>query len=84
MANKEQESGSTPSPARQASTKKVVGPRSNGSANGSSNRRLSLNTNQNGRSVNRDGKRDARLVAVVSKEDAASDASGAEPLPTTP
>ncbi|KAK6132981.1 hypothetical protein DH2020_033272 [Rehmannia glutinosa] len=72
---------STPSP-RQSSTKKVVGPRANGGANGSTSRRLSLNAHQNGaRSVNKDGKRDTRPVApvnfvAISKEDAASHISG--------
>ncbi|KAL0306322.1 UNVERIFIED_CONTAM: microtubule-associated protein 1 [Sesamum radiatum] len=87
--SKEQESmfGATPSPARQPSTKKVVGPRANGGANGSSSRRLSLNAHQNGsRSINRDGKRDNRPVApvnyvAISKEDAASQISGTEHLP---
>ncbi|KAL0353684.1 UNVERIFIED_CONTAM: microtubule-associated protein 1 [Sesamum angustifolium] len=90
--SKEQESmfGATPSPARQPSTKKVVGPRANGGANGSSSRRLSLNAHQNGsRSINRDGKRDNRPVApvnyvAISKEDAASQISGTEHLPSTP
>ncbi|XP_051125998.1 65-kDa microtubule-associated protein 1-like [Andrographis paniculata] len=92
--NKEQEAmaGSTPSP-RGVGTKKVVGPRANGGggANGSSNRRLSLNAHQNGsRSINRDGKRDNRPVApvnyvAISKEDAASHVSGTEQsLPSTP
>lgn len=89
MSNKEQEAGSTPSPARQPSAKKVVGPRANGSANGGTSRRLSLNAHQNGRSVNKDGKRDNRPVApvnyvAISKEDAVSHVSGAEPLPCTP
>ncbi|KAL0399177.1 UNVERIFIED_CONTAM: microtubule-associated protein 1 [Sesamum radiatum] len=90
--SKEQESmfGATPSPARQPSTKKVVAPRTNGSANGSSSRRLSLNAHQNGsRSINRDGKRDNRPVApvnyvAISKEDAASHISGTEHTPSTP
>ncbi|KAL0302002.1 UNVERIFIED_CONTAM: microtubule-associated protein 1 [Sesamum radiatum] len=90
--NKEPDSpfGSTPSPARQPSTKKVVGPRANGGANGSTSRRLSLNAHQNGsRSVNKDGRRDSRPGAPVnyvamSKEDAASHVSGTEPLPNTP
>lgn len=83
--------GASPSPARQPSTKKVVGPgRANGGANGSSSRRLSLNAHQNGsRSINRDGKRDTRPVAPVnyvamSKEDAASHISGTDTLPATP
>lgn len=81
--NKEQDTmfGASPSPARQPTTKKVVGPRANGGANGGSGRRLSLNSHQNGsRSVNRDGKR----AAAVSKEDAGSHISGTEPLPNTP
>ncbi|KAK6154451.1 hypothetical protein DH2020_008699 [Rehmannia glutinosa] len=81
--NKDQDTAfsSTPSP-RQSSTKKVVGPRANGGANGSTSRRLSLNAHQNGaRSVNKDGKRDTRPVApvnfvAISKEDAASHISG--------
>ncbi|XP_076957412.1 65-kDa microtubule-associated protein 1-like [Bidens hawaiensis] len=83
--NAEQETafGSRSSPARPAnSTKKVVGPRANGTAN----RRLSLN--QNGvRSVNKDGKRDSTKSvspmkhAAVSKEDVAPRAS---PPPATP
>lgn len=91
LSIKEQDAGPTPSPARQASVKKAVGPpRANGGANGSANRRLSLNAHQNGsRSVNRDGKREARPTApvnyvAVSKEDAASPVSGVEPLPITP
>ncbi|XP_057765575.1 65-kDa microtubule-associated protein 1 [Salvia miltiorrhiza] len=89
--SKDQEAfGATPSPARPLSTKKVVGPRANGGANGSSGRRLSLNSHQNGsRSINRDGKRDTRPVAPVnyvamSKEDAASHISGTDTLPATP
>lgn len=90
--SKEQETifGATPSPARQPSTKKVVGPRANGGANGNSIRRLSLNAHQNGsRSINRDGRRDSRPAApsnyvAISKEDAASHISGTEPLPSTP
>ncbi|KAL1556242.1 65-kDa microtubule-associated protein 1-like [Salvia divinorum] len=80
----------TPSPARQPSTKKVVGPRANGGANGSSSRRHSLNSHQNGsRSINRDGKRETRQVTPVnyvamSKEDAGSHISGTDTLPATP
>ncbi|MCD7459213.1 hypothetical protein HAX54_040324 [Datura stramonium] len=86
---KEQETpfGSTPSPARSLGTKKVVGPRANGSAN----RRLSLNSHQNGsRSTTKDGKRDhSRTVApvnyvAISKDDAASHISGTERIPSTP
>ncbi|CAI9784122.1 unnamed protein product [Fraxinus pennsylvanica] len=88
--SKEQEAifGATPSPARQLSTKKVVGPRANGGTNGSASRRLSLNAHQNGsRSIIRDGK--ARPVApvnyvAISKEDAASHISGTEHIPSTP
>lgn len=83
--------GATPSPARQASTKKVVGPRSNGSANGAASRRLSLNAHQNGsRSINKEGRREsARPIApvnyvAISKEDAASHISGTEAIPSTP
>ncbi|CAA3021709.1 65-kDa microtubule-associated 1-like [Olea europaea subsp. europaea] len=82
--------GSTPSPARQPSTKKVVGPRANGSTNGTTNRRLSLNAHQNGsRSINRDRKRDSTPAAPVnyvamSKDDAVSHISATEPVPSTP
>lgn len=90
--NTEQESifGSKPSPVRPLVTKKVVAPRSNGGANGTPGRRLSLNAHQNGsRSTNKDGKRDNRPVApvnyvAISKEDAASHVSGTDPIPTTP
>ncbi|XP_073039466.1 65-kDa microtubule-associated protein 1-like [Primulina eburnea] len=82
--NTEQETvlGSTPTPARQLTTKKVVAPR----VNGATGRRLSLNTNQNGsQSVNRDGKRDTRPIApvnyvAISKEDV----PGTEHIPSTP
>ncbi|XP_073298929.1 65-kDa microtubule-associated protein 1-like isoform X1 [Primulina huaijiensis] len=93
QVGKEQETvfGSTPSPARQISTKKVVGPRANGGPNGSAGRRLSLNVHQNGsRSINRDAKRDMRPVApvnyvAISKDDAAaSHVSGTEHTPCTP
>ncbi|KAK6774151.1 hypothetical protein RDI58_029390 [Solanum bulbocastanum] len=86
---KEQETpfGSTPSAARPLGTKKVVGPR----ANGSGNRRLSLNSHQNGsRSTTKDGKRDlSRMVApvnyvAISKDDADSHISGTEHIPSTP
>ncbi|WMV59578.1 hypothetical protein MTR67_052963 [Solanum verrucosum] len=85
---KEQETpfGSTPSAARPLGTKKVVGP----GANGSGNRRLSLNSHQNGsRSTTKDGKRDhSRTVAPVnyvatSKDDADSHISGTEHIPST-
>ncbi|TKY46956.1 65-kDa microtubule-associated protein 1 [Spatholobus suberectus] len=91
--NTEQESvfGSRPSPARPLGNKKVVGPRPNGGANCTPNRRLSLNAHQNGsRSSTKDGKRDSpRPVAPlnyvsISKEDAASHVSGTEPVPTSP
>ncbi|XP_022753089.1 65-kDa microtubule-associated protein 1-like [Durio zibethinus] len=91
--NTEQEAifGSRPSPARPAGTKKVVGPRANGGANGTPNRRLSLNAHQNGsRSAAKDGKRDSmRLAAPVnyvamSKEDAVSHVSGTDPVPASP
>ncbi|CAK9165489.1 unnamed protein product [Ilex paraguariensis] len=91
--NKEQEAifGATPSPARPLGTKKVVVSRANGGANGSTSRRLSLNSHQNGsRSTTKEGKRDnTRPVApvnyvAISKEDAASHISGTEHLPTTP
>ncbi|XP_073273441.1 65-kDa microtubule-associated protein 1-like [Primulina huaijiensis] len=82
--NTEQETvfGSTPTPARQLTTKKVVAPR----VNGATGRRLSLNTNQNGsRSVNRDGKRDTKPIApvnyvAISKEDVPE----TEHIPSTP
>ncbi|KAA8527015.1 hypothetical protein F0562_008756 [Nyssa sinensis] len=88
QVNTEQEAifGSRPSPGRPLGTKKVVGPR----ANGTPSRRLSLNAHQNGaRSTNKDGKRDARPVApvnyvAISKEDAASHISGTEPIPASP
>ncbi|XVF33939.1 hypothetical protein REPUB_Repub18cG0014300 [Reevesia pubescens] len=83
--------GSRPSPARPAGTKKVVGPRANGGANGTPSRRLSLNANQNGsRSAAKDGKRDSMRVAApanyvaISKEDAASHVSGTDPVPASP
>ncbi|XP_059666447.1 65-kDa microtubule-associated protein 1-like [Cornus florida] len=92
--NTEQEAifGSRPSPARPLGTKKVVGPRANGGANGTPSRRLSLNVNQNGaRSLSsKDGRRDsARPIApvnyvAISKEDAASHISGTEPVPASP
>ncbi|MCD7452425.1 hypothetical protein HAX54_016530 [Datura stramonium] len=82
--------GSTPSPARPLGPKKVTGPRANGSANGPTSRRLSLNSHQNGsRSTSKDGKRDTRPIAPVNyvamtKDDAASHISGTEPIPSTP
>ncbi|XAR67414.1 hypothetical protein NMG60_11002166 [Bertholletia excelsa] len=93
--NTEQEAifGSRPSPSPgrlSLGTKKVAGPRVNGGANGTPNRRLSMNSHQNGsRSINKDGKRDHRPVAPVNyvamaKEDAASHISGSEPAPASP
>ncbi|KAL7186625.1 hypothetical protein ACSBR2_028370 [Camellia fascicularis] len=94
--NTEQESifGSKPSPSPgrpSLGSKKVVGPRANGGANGTPNRRLSLNVNQNGaRSINKDGKKDnSRLVApvnyvAISKEDASSQISVTEPISASP
>ncbi|NP_001311648.1 65-kDa microtubule-associated protein 1-like [Nicotiana tabacum] len=82
--------GSTPSPARPLGPKKVTGPRANGSANGPTSRRLSLNSHQNGsRSTNKDGKRDTRPIAplnyvAMTKDDAASHISGSEHSPSTP
>ncbi|KAJ0045980.1 hypothetical protein Pint_04064 [Pistacia integerrima] len=90
--NTEQEAifGSRPSPARPASTKKVVGPRPNGGANGTPGRRLSLNANGS-RSISKDGRRDStnRPAApvnyvAISKEDAASHVSGTDPVPASP
>ncbi|XP_059441558.1 65-kDa microtubule-associated protein 1 [Corylus avellana] len=91
--NTEQETifGSRPSPARPVGTKKVVGPRANGGANGTPSRRLSLNAHQNGsRSAVKDGKRDnTRPVApvnyvAISKDDDASHVSGSDPVPASP
>lgn len=84
--------GSRPSPARPVGNKKVVGPRANGGANGTPNRRLSLNASQNGsRSSTKDGKRgdNNRPVApvnyvAISKEDAGSHVSGTDPVPASP
>ncbi|KAJ7963721.1 65-kDa microtubule-associated protein 1 [Quillaja saponaria] len=83
--------GSRPSPARPVGTKKVVGPRANGGANGTPSRRLSLNAHQTGsRSTTKDGKRDnTRPVAplnfvAISKEDVASHVSGTDTLPASP
>ncbi|KAL6553387.1 hypothetical protein OROGR_007229 [Orobanche gracilis] len=89
--NKEQDSvfGPTPSP-RYSSTKKAVGPRANGGANGNTSRRLSLNIHQDGaRSVNKEGKRESRPSAppnfvAISKEDASSHVSGTETFSSTP
>nr|CAD58680.1 65kD microtubule associated protein [Daucus carota] len=82
----EQETAFTarPSPARPVGTKKAVGSRANG-ANGTPNRRLSLNAHQNGsRSINKDGRRESMRAAAPLKEDAGSCISGSEPLPSTP
>ncbi|KAL1815321.1 hypothetical protein ACET3Z_017895 [Daucus carota] len=85
--NTEQEAmfGSKPSPARPMSSKKVVGPRGNGTPG----RRLSLAHHNGSRSVNKDGRRDMRPVAPVNyvalpKEDAVSYVSASEPRPSTP
>ncbi|KAG6755117.1 hypothetical protein POTOM_040931 [Populus tomentosa] len=91
----EQESifGSRPSPARQVSTKKVVGSRANGGANGTPSRRLSLNAHQNGsKSTTKDGRRDNRLsgpagpvnYVSISKDDAASHVSGTDTATASP
>lgn len=68
-----------------------MGPRANGGANGTPNRRLSLNAHQNGsRSTMKDGKRDNTRPAApvnyvaISKEDAASHVSGSDPVPASP
>ncbi|MED6175874.1 hypothetical protein PIB30_082389 [Stylosanthes scabra] len=89
--NTEQDSpfGTKPSPARPVGSKKVVGPRANGGANGTPNRRLSLNAHQNGtRSTSKDAKRDRQSAPLnyvsISKEDAASHVSGSEPVPASP
>lgn len=92
--NTEQEAifGSRPSPARPVGTKKVVGPRANGGANGTPSRRLSLNANQNGsRSSAKEGRRDSTSrpaapvnYVAISKEDAASHISGTDPVPASP
>ncbi|KAJ4826013.1 hypothetical protein Tsubulata_023001 [Turnera subulata] len=92
--NTEQEAifGSRPSPARPVGTKKVVGPRANGAANGTPNRRLSLNPHQNGsKSGTKELRRDStgRLAApvnyvAISKEDAASHVSGTDAAPASP
>ncbi|CAN7114982.1 unnamed protein product [Brassica rapa subsp. narinosa] len=85
-----------PSPARPVSAKKPVGARaSNGGANGTPNRRLSLNANQNGsRSVAKEGGRRESLnrpaapsnYVAISKEEAASSlVSGAvDQVPASP
>ncbi|KAA3486856.1 65-kDa microtubule-associated protein 1-like [Gossypium australe] len=87
--NTEQEPifGSRSTPARPASTKKVVGPR----ANGTPGRRLSLSASQNGsRSAAKEGKRDSMRLAApanfvaISKEDAASHVSGTDRSPASP
>ncbi|XP_043689784.1 65-kDa microtubule-associated protein 1-like [Telopea speciosissima] len=94
--NTEQEAmfGSRPSPSpgrASLGTKKVVGPRANGGANGTPSRRLSMSAHQNGvKSIAKDGKRDTpRPVApvnyvAISKEDAASHVSGTDTIPASP
>ncbi|TYG37817.1 hypothetical protein ES288_D13G171800v1 [Gossypium darwinii] len=86
--NTEQEPifSSRSTPARPASTKKVVGPRTNGTPG----RRLSLSASQNGsRSAAKEGKRDSMRVAAptnfvaISKEDAASHVSGTDRSPAS-
>ncbi|KAE9596382.1 putative microtubule-associated protein, MAP65/Ase1/PRC1 [Lupinus albus] len=92
LQNTEQETvfGSRPSPARSVSAKKVAGPRANGGANGTPNRRLSLNAHQNGsKSTMKEGKKEnvktaAPVNYVILKEDDASHVSGTEPIPTSP
>lgn len=80
--------GSKPSPNRPLGPKKVVGPRANGGANGTPNRRLSLNNNGS-RSMGKDSKRELRPAApvnyvAISKEDAASHVSAADSSPVSP
>ncbi|KAK8620526.1 hypothetical protein V6N13_067000 [Hibiscus sabdariffa] len=91
--NTEQEASfsSRSTPTRPAGTKKVVGPRAIGGANGTPSRRLSLSASQNGsRSAGKDGKRDSMKLAApanfvaISKEDAASHVSGTDPVPASP
>ncbi|OVA20048.1 Microtubule-associated protein [Macleaya cordata] len=86
--------GSRPSPNRPLGPKKVVGPRANGgAANGTPNRRLSLNAHQgssNGARSTPKGRRESTgQVAhvnhvAISKEDAASHVSGTDPIPASP
>ncbi|TYJ01489.1 hypothetical protein E1A91_A13G157600v1 [Gossypium mustelinum] len=87
--NTEQEPifGSRSTPARPASTKKVVGPRTNGTPS----RRLSLSASQNGsRSAAKEGKRDSMRLAApanfvaITKEDAAPHVSGTDRSPASP
>ncbi|KAH0888958.1 hypothetical protein HID58_051387 [Brassica napus] len=85
-----------PSPARPVSAKKPVGARANnGGANGTPNRRLSLNANQNGsRSVAKEGGRRESLnrpaaptnYVAISKEEAASSpgTGAADHVPASP
>ncbi|KAK8691156.1 hypothetical protein V6N13_074675 [Hibiscus sabdariffa] len=83
--------GSRPSSARPSGPKKVVGPRANGGANGTPNRRLSLNTNQNdSKSAAKNERRDsvklaglARCIAI-SKEDVASHVFETDTSPASP
>ncbi|KAJ6799025.1 65-kDa microtubule-associated protein 1-like isoform X1 [Iris pallida] len=76
------------SPGRPLGPKKVVGPRANGGANGTPNRRLSLNSNGS-RSMGKDTKRENRPAAPVnfssiSKENAASHVSATDSAPISP
>ncbi|GMI85241.1 microtubule-associated proteins 65-1 [Hibiscus trionum] len=91
--NTEQEASfsSRSTPTRPASTKKVVGPRANGGANGTASRRLSLSASQNGsRSDGKDEKRGSMRLAApanfvaISKEDVASHVSGTDPVLASP
>ncbi|CAL0315909.1 unnamed protein product [Lupinus luteus] len=93
LQNTEQETvfGSRPSPARSVSAKKVAGLRANGAANGTPNRRLSLNAHQNGsKSTVKEGKKDNVKSAapvnyvMISKDDDTSHVSGTEPNPASP
>lgn len=73
--------GSRSSPARPViNTKKVVGPR----ANGTPNRRLSLNQNGSRSGGKRDSMKQPVSPLNYAKEDAASRVSGTEPAPSTP
>ncbi|XP_020264228.1 65-kDa microtubule-associated protein 1-like isoform X2 [Asparagus officinalis] len=79
----------TASPSRALGPKKVVGPRANGAAaNGTPNRRLSLNSNGS-RSMGKDSKKENRTAApanfvAISKEDAASHVSATDSSPISP
>ncbi|XP_021755656.1 65-kDa microtubule-associated protein 1-like [Chenopodium quinoa] len=77
---------SRPSPARPGSANKK-GPRANGGPNGTPNRRLSLNSHQNGTRSSKEGKiRPAAPVnyVSVSKDDASSHISASDSIPVTP